>query len=454
MHKLKLIFSDRTMLIVFCLGIASGLPLLLTMSTLQAWFTDAKMDLTSIGLLSLVGLPYTLKFIWSPALDWLVPPFLGRRRGWLLISQVALILALMAMAMCNPVRSPLALSLFALLVAFFSATQDIGIDAYQIEILPVELYGLGNQIYVLGYRIGMVVAGSGALILADHFSWQATYLTMALAMSIGLVTTFFAPEPATLSVPTSLRLAIWLPLKDFFSPYGSLKGKAFWVIGFFLLYKIGGDFASTMTLPFYMKMGYSKTEVGMIAKAFGLWATIAGGLIGGVGVMFFGLRRALWIFGIAQALGYLSFAWLSHFAQNQSAPSLMALGLAIALENLSAGLGTAAYTTYMGSVVNKRFTATQYALLSSLMAVPRVFGGPPSAWLSTQLGWTGFFAFCALISIPGLLILLKINRPESKPRLVPVANRAGQQLQQRVEVRPTIENVAHVRRRRLPAELP
>ncbi len=413
MNKLKAIFTDRRMLIVFSMGFASGLPLLLTASTLQAWFKESGMDLTSIGMLSLVGMPYTLKFLWSPALDWLVPPFLGRRRGWLMISQIALMAALVGMAFSSPAQSTMVLASFALLVALFSATQDIGIDAYQLEILPTESYGLGNQIYILGYRVGMVLAGSGALIVADHASWTATYLVMAGAMGIGIVTTLLAPEPKAQGLPRTFVEAVWLPLKDFFAPSGSHKGKVIWVLGFFLLYKIGGDLASTMTMPFYLELGYTKTQVGTIAKAFGLWATIVGGLIGGAGVIFLGLRRSLWIFGIMQAIGYLSFAWLGKYVAATGVASLGALGTAIAIENLAAGLGIAAYSTYMGSIVNKKYTATQYALLSSLMAVPRVFGSAPSGYLATQFGWFGYFVFCALVSIPGLLILFRLNTETS-----------------------------------------
>lgn len=409
MEKLKVLFTDRKMLIVFLLGFASGLPLLLTGSTLQAWCKDSGMDLTTIGLFSLVGLPYTLKFLWSPALDWIVPPFMGRRRGWLMMTQVGLMMALVALAFTDPKSGSTLVAAMALLVSFMSATQDIGIDAYQIEILPKEQYGLGNQLYILGYRVGMLAAGAGTLILADVMSWQMVYFVMAATMGIGLLTTFFAKEPKIEgATPRNFGEAVWEPLKDFFSPSGSHKGKALWILGFFLLYKIGVDMASTMSTPFYMDLQFSKSTIGTMSKAVGLWATIAGGLLGGIGVVYFGIRRSLWAFGTFQAVACLSYAWLAWFA-TANGPQAWALGVSISFENLAVGMATAAYATYMGSLVNKRYTATQYALLSSLMGMPRVFAGPFAGWTAQTVGWSTFFVFCSVAAIPGLLILLKLR---------------------------------------------
>jgi PAT family beta-lactamase induction signal transducer AmpG len=403
------------MFIVFMMGFSSGLPLLLTGSTLQAWCKESGMDLTQIGLFALVGIPYTLKFLWSPVLDWIVPPFLGRRRGWLLISQIGLVAALVGLAMSDPHQGSVTIAAFALLVAFLSATQDIGIDAYQLEILPTESYGLGNQIYILGYRLGMLLAGGGSLILADMASWKIVYLIMAAAMGVGVITTLFAPEPKMRAAPPkSMKEAVVDPLKDFFSPKGSLQGKAFWVLGFFLLYKIGGDMATALTTPYYLELGFTKTQIGTVVKVFGLWATITGGIIGGAAVMYMGIRRSLWVFGIIQGLANLSFAWLGHFVASTGSASVAALATAVSIENLAAGLGTAAYATYMGSLVNKRFTATQYALLSSLMGMTRVFGAAPTGWLASHMGWSLFFVFCSVASIPGLLVLMKID-PVSEP---------------------------------------
>lgn len=414
--KLKPLFTDRKMLVVFLLGISSGLPLLLTMGTLQAWCKDAGMSLSDIGLLALVGTPYTLKFLWSPILDWFVPPFLGRRRGWLLISQLAVMGALLGLAAADPAAHPAMFAVWALLVAFTSATQDIGVDAYQIEILPPEQYGLGNQLYILGYRIGMLLAGSGALILAQYFSWWMVYATMAACMGVGILTTFFAKEPNVRAAPPkTFKEAVWHPLRDFFSPHGSLKGKALWVLGFFLLYNIGANMATALTTPYYMELGFSKLQIGAVGKTFGLTATIIGGLIGGVFVVSLGVRRCLWVFGVLQGLGYLSFAWLGQYVASAGSAETTALAAAISVENLCVGLATAAYSTFMGMVVNRKFTATQYALLSSLMGVTRVYSASPTGFLVERMGWPTFFVFCSLMSIPGLLLLLKLDKNDAEP---------------------------------------
>lgn len=419
MKLIKLIFADRRMLITFLLGFVGGLPLLLTGSTLQAWCKEAGMDLTSIGLLALVGVPYTVKFLWSPLLDWLVPPFLGRRRGWLVISQLGLIAALVGMAVSQPQITPLWLVASAFAVAALSATQDIAIDAYIIEILEPEIYGLGTQVYIVGYRIGMLLAGAGSLILADRMPWRSVYLVMALAMTAGLITTWLAPEPrGTGRPPRSLVEAVWHPLRDFFSEQGSLQGRVWWVFAFLMLYKIGGDMATAMTVPLYKDLGFSNTEIGSVAKIFAPTATIIGGLIGGGAVVYMGLKRSLWIFGVVQGLATLSFAWLAASTQaagrnSSHGASIASLATAITIEYLASGLGTAAYTTLMGSLVNRRFTATQYAILSSLMGMPRVFGAAATGWLADKLGWFNFFVFCALAALPGLLILLKITPPEN-----------------------------------------
>jgi PAT family beta-lactamase induction signal transducer AmpG len=418
MDKFKKLISDRRMFIVFMMGFSSGLPLLLTGSTLQAWCKEGGMDLTQIGLFALVGIPYTLKFIWSPMLDWIVPPFFGRRRGWLLISQLGLVVALIALAFSDPHQGSFGIAICAVMVAFLSATQDIGIDAYQLEILPTESYGLGNQIYILGYRLGMLLAGGGSLILADMMSWRNVYFLMAAAMGVGIVTTLFAPEPKLAAAPPkSMAEAVVEPLKDFFSTKGSLKGKAFWILGFFLLYKVGSDMATALTTPYYLELGFTKTQIGTVVKVFGLWATITGGLIGGAAVMYMGIRRSLWVFGVIQGLANLSFAWLGHFVAATGTASVAALATAVSIENLAAGLGTAAYATFMGSLVNKRFTATQYALLSSLMGMTRVFGAAPTGWLASHMGWSAFFIFCSAASLPGLLLLFKVRDFTAPPEI-------------------------------------
>lgn len=415
LDKFKPLVTDRKMLVVFLLGIWSGTPLLLTAGTLQAWCKEAGMGIESLGLLAMLQLPYSIKFLWSPMLDWYVPKFLGRRRGWLIMSQLGVVGALLGLATADPAQGAIVFLGWAFLVALASATQDIAIDAYQIEILPPEQYGLGNQLYILGYRIGMLVASSGALILADSVSWAVVYTAMAAVMALSILTTFFAHEPdVAIKPPKSLKDAVWHPLKDFFSASGSFKGKALWIVGFFLLYKVGGDMVTNMTTPFYMELGYSKTQIGAIAKSFGLGATIIGGLIGGFFIVAWGIRKSLWVFGILQAFGYLAFVWLGQrIGLGTVNPDVTALALAITVEYLAVGLATAAYSTYMGTIVNRNYTATQYALLSSFMGLARTTGGSASGFIVAGTGWNMFFVFCSLTAIPGLFILWKLQKGET-----------------------------------------
>jgi MFS transporter, PAT family, beta-lactamase induction signal transducer AmpG len=384
------------------MGFASGLPLLLTGSVLQAWLKDGGIDIRAIGLFALVGLPYTLKFLWSPLFDRYTTPLFGRRRGWLIVTQVAVAAALVVLSFAQP--SPdhlLYISMAALLVAFFSASQDIVIDAYRRETLKEDELGLGSALYVNGYRVGMLLAGGGGLILADVLSFPTMYRLMASFMFGALVVTFLAPEPPLPEGrPRTLMEAVVLPFKDYFTRQG-----AWLALAFILLYKLGDTMASAMTTPFYLDLGYSKTEIGAVVKLFGFWATIAGGTLGGIWIMRIGMNRALWLFGLGQMLSTLGFALLATVT-----PTTAALAAVVALENFTAGLGTAAFVGFMAALTDRRFTATQYALLSSLMGVPRVLAAAPTGWLAAWLGWAGFFVFCALIAIPGLALLRWITR--------------------------------------------
>lgn len=384
------------MLVAAFMGFASGLPLLLTGSVLQAWMKEEGVDLGTIGLFALVGLPYTLKFLWAPLMDRFTPNGLGRRRGWLLIFQLLLIGSLLVLSLAQPAIDPWWLAVAALLVTFFSASQDIVIDAYRREALADDEQGLGASLYVNGYRVGMLLASGGGLILADHMSFSQVYQLMAVFMCVGVVTTLFAPEPEPAEgVPSTLREAVVQPFVEYF-----LRRDAVVILAFILLYKIGDTMASHMTTPFYLDIGFSKTEIGTVVKLFGFWATIVGGLVGGVLIMRLGIFRALWIFGILQGVSTAGFAVLA-----QLGASLPGLAAVITFENLSGGMGTAAYIAYMASLTNKKFTATQYALLSSLMGVPRVIAAAPTGYLADSMGWSAFFIFCALIALPGLLLL-------------------------------------------------
>ena len=394
---LGMIFSTR-MLVAFVMGYASGLPLLLTLSVLQAWMKDEGVDLAVIGMMALVGLPYTLKFVWAPLMDRFTPFRMGRRRGWLMIMQVCLMGAIVGLGFSDPVGNPWGIALAAFAVTFFSASQDIVIDAYRREDLSDAELGLGASFYINGYRIGMLLASGGGLIMADHISFRAVYLIMAACLLPGVLTTLLAQEPAASEgIPKTLREAVIDPLTEYFR-----RKEALWILAFILLYKIGDTMASAMTTPFYLDIGFTKTQIGAVVKLFGFWATVFGSLLGGIFMLRLGIVRSLWVFGIFQAVSTAGFAVLARIGN-----SVPALSGVIAFENLSSGMGTAAYAAFMASITNKKFTATQYALLSSLMGVPRVLASAPTGFLAKHMGWVHFFIACTLIAIPGMLLLLK-----------------------------------------------
>ena len=400
-ETLTAILSAR-MLVAALMGFASGLPLLLTGSVLQAWLKDGGVDLTRIGLFALAGLPYTLKFLWSPLFDRYALAPIGRRRGWLLATQTALVVSLFALSYAQPRSGDLlVVSIAALLVAFFSASQDIVIDAYRRESLSDLELGLGSALYVNGYRVGMLLAGGGGLIMADWLSFAEMYRLMALVMAACILVTLAAREPPlTAGSPRTLTEAVYLPFRDYFNRDG-----AWLALAFILFYKLGDTMAAAMTTPFYLDLGYSKTEIGAVVKLFGFWATVAGATLGGIRILRIGLKRALWIFGIGQMASTLGFAILAGLQ-----PSVVALATVVEFENLTAGLGTSAFVGFMGALTDRRFTATQYALLSSLMGVPRVFASAPTGWMANELGWTAFFVLCVLIALPGLMLLRWMQR--------------------------------------------
>lgn len=392
---LRLIFTPR-MLVSFLMGFSCGVPLLLTLSVLQAWMKEEGVDLSVIGLFTLVGLPYTLKFFWSPVLDRFTLPFLGRRRGWLLVFQVLLVAAIAGLGLTSPRDNPWLVAFAALLVTFFSASQDTVVDAYRREDLRDIELGLGSSLYVNGYRVGMLLAGSGGLILADHFSFRQVYLLLAASLLVGIATTLMCREPEVpVGTPRTIREAVIEPFIEYF-----MRDKALLILAFILLYKIGDQMASTMTTPFYLDIGFSKTEIGAVAKLFGFWATIAGGLVGGIVLLKMRIRTALLGFGFLQAISTVGFSLLALIGN--SVPGLAAV---IAFENFSGGMGTAAYVAYMASITNKKFTATQYALLSSLMGVPRVLASAPTGFMVESMGWFLFFFLCVAVAAPGLVLL-------------------------------------------------
>lgn len=391
--------KPRRYLALVLLGFASGLPLYLTGSTLKAWLTKGGVDLTTIGAFSLVTLPYSLKFLWAPVLDRYVPPLLGRRRGWLLLAQAALAVCLAVMAFSDPRISLPRLAFLAVAVAFTSATQDIATDAWRAEILPPTFLGLGNAIHIGAYRLAMLVSGAGALILADRLGWRATYLAMAGLMAASALGTLLAESTdAVARPPRTLKDAFLEPLKDFIARPGFAE-----ILAFCLLYKIGDQLADAMTTPFLIRgMGFSLTVIGATTKTVGITFIIVGGLVGGWILLKLSLRRALWLFGFVQAGSILAFWALSRLG-----PKLGVLVGALALENLAFGMGGAAFAAFLMGQCDKRFTGTQYALLTSLMALSRGFLAAPMGAVAQRLGWSGYFLFCAAAAIPGLLLLLR-----------------------------------------------
>ncbi len=404
---LSIIFSGR-MLVAFLMGFACGLPLLLTIGVLQAWMKESGVDLTWIGMITLVQIPYTWKFLWAPFMDRFTPPFLGRRRGWLILAQIALIFSIIGLGFSDPVDKAGLMVVAAVLVAFFSASQDIVVDAYRREDLADEELGLGSSLYIYGYRIGMWLASGGGLILADHMPFSKVYFIMALCMLVGVFTTLFAPEPKVdVKPPRSMKEAVLDPLRDYFR-----RNEALWILAFILLFKIGDTMAAAITTPFYLDIGFTKTEIGTVVKVFGSWAMIAGAILGGVVMLRLGINRSLWLFGVLQALSTAGFALLARIGY-----SIPVLSGVIAFENLSSGMGTAAFVAFMASITNKKFTATQYALLTSIMGLPRVVASAPTGFLAKHMGWESFFIACALIAIPGILLLFKFAPWKSEPDL-------------------------------------
>jgi PAT family beta-lactamase induction signal transducer AmpG len=394
------------MLVALLMGVAAGLPLLLTGSVLQAWMQREGVDLGTIGLFGMVGIPYTLKFLWAPLLDRYTPLRLGRRRGWLLLFQLALAVSIFALSLLDPARQPWLLALVAVLVSFFSASQDIVIDAFRRESLTDDEQGLGASLYVNGYRIGMLTASAGGLILADLIPFSWVYALLAIAMASTVVITLLAPEPTVAEgSPQSLREAVVRPFADYFQ-----REHALLILLFILLYKIGDTMASHLTTPFDLELGFSTSEIGAVVKLFGFWATIAGSLLGGVLILRQGIYNSLLRFGVLQALSTAGFVLLANIGYD-----LRALAAVVAFENLTAGMGTAAFIAFMASLTNKKFTATQYALLSSLMGVPRTILAAPTGYIALGIGWSWFFTLCTLLAIPGLLLLPRFRswlRPE------------------------------------------
>jgi PAT family beta-lactamase induction signal transducer AmpG len=397
-HWREAVFNRRMLICVFT-GLASGMPLYVLFQLVPAWLHDEGVSLAEIGLFALVGIPYTWKFLWAPLMDRWIPPFLGRRRGWMLIFQLALLVSIGALGMLQPSKATWVIAWLAAAVAFFSASQDIALDAYRREILPDVELGLGNSIHVQAYRISSLVPGSLSLILADILPWGSVFWITAAFMLVGVLMTLMISEPETeLPAGTSLARAVIAPFSEY------LGRRGWWglllVLGFMFLYKIGDNMATALATPFYLDMGFSKTQIGLVAKHAALWPAIIGGLLGGLIMVRLGINRSLWLFGVVQVVSILGFALLAG-----TGPLLWLLAVVISFEYLGVGMGTAAFTAFIARETSRTYAATQFALFTALAALPRTFANASTGMIVEVTGWQSFFLLCALLALPGMLLL-------------------------------------------------
>lgn len=418
------VYLERRVLIVMFLGFSSGLPLALSGSTLQVWMREAGVDLGTIGLFALVGTPYTIKFLWAPLVDALHVPFLtqrfGRRRGWLLLSQLMLIAAIILMAFSDPARAPLFVAIAALMVATASATQDIVVDAFRVESLPEPEQAAGMASYVAAYRIGMLVSTAGALFIVSAFessgidktsAWMWGYVTMAGMVVIGMITAFAAFEPdqsATAEAETHAETAIARVARAAVGAFTEFltRRDALAVLAFVVLFKFTDSFSGAMTAPFVIDIGFSRNDYAAIVKGVGLAATLIGGFAGGFVARAYSLPTSLWIGGVVQALANLSFSWLAFVGVNQ-----WALAFAISAENFTSAIGTVIFVAYLSALCKSPLhTATQYALLTAFAAIGRTYLSSGAGFVAKITGWPLFFAICVLVAIPSLILLAWLQR--------------------------------------------
>ncbi len=389
----------RRMFICVLTGFASGMPLYLLIQLVPAWLRDSGVSLAEIGLFALVGLPYTWKFLWAPLMDRWQPP-LGLRRGWMLLAQLGLIVGIGFLGHTDPVVDTGLVALVAVVIAVFSATQDVAIDAYRREILSDSELGLGNSIHVQAYRIASLVPGSLSLILADSLPWAWVFWITAGFMLIGVGLSLFVSEPQRELCPASgLAETVIAPFRE----YVQRRGWSALVLAlvFMVAYKLGDNMATALATPFYLDLGFTKTQIGLVAKHAALWPAIAGGLIGGVAMLKLGINRALWVFGVFQLVSILGFAWLA-----SAGPVLGLLAAVIAFEYFGVGLGTAAFTAFIARESSKTFAATQFALFTALAALPRSLANATTGILVEQMGWVTFFVVCTALALPGMLLLI------------------------------------------------
>ncbi len=394
---------NRRMLVCVFIGFSAGLPLYLLLNLLPAWLRSEGVDLKAIGLFALIQLPDTWKFLWSPLMDRFGLPLLGRRRGWMLATQVLLLIAIPVFGMLHPKLDIWTIAYLATVVAFFSASQDIVLDAFRREILPDAELGLGNAVYVNAYRISSLIPGSLALILSDHVPWSSVFLVTALFMLPGIAMTLMVAEPQlTKGTPRTLREAVVEPFHEFITRSGWRD--AVLILLFIFLYKLGDSMATALATPFYLDMGFTRSDIGIIAKNAGLWASVVGGMLGGLWMVRIGINRGLWIFGVVQLVSILGFALMAWVNQ----PDRLLLGFVIAFEALGVGLGTAAFVAFIARATDPRYTATQFALFTSLAAVPRTVVNASTGWIVAETGWFNFFLICTLLALPGMALLLRV----------------------------------------------
>jgi PAT family beta-lactamase induction signal transducer AmpG len=409
----RIIFSSyftRPLLTILCMGFSSGLPLALTASTLSAWLFEAHVHKASIGLFAAVGTPYTLKFLWSPLMDSLRVPLLsrllGRRRGWMLATQLALVVSLLLLAAANPAVNPWLTALAAVLVAFCSASQDIVIDAYRVDILTPETQGQGATMTQLGYRLGMVTSSAGALYLSAQASWPMTYCIMTCLLSVGILTTLLAHEPDAPAEPDSApSFAVWFR-EWVIAPFADFTTRNHWlmILVFIVIYKLADAFIGTLTNPFLLDIGFTKQAIAEIVKIFGTGATLAGIFAGGWLTLRFGAVRILFSVGLLHGLTNLLYALQAHVGADAHL-----LALSVTVENFTGGISATAFVAYLSTLCNVHYTATQYALLSSLSAFGRTWLATPAGLVAQHCGWVWFFTLSALLALPGLGLLLVLN---------------------------------------------
>jgi len=401
------LFTRRMLICVFT-GFSSGLPLYLLFNLVPAWLRSEHVDLKTIGLFALIQFPYTWKFLWSPLLDRYVVPVLGRRRGWMLLTQIGLLVVIASMGAFSPQSDLRTIAWIATLLAFLSATQDIVLDAYRRELLSDVELGLGNAVHVNAYRIAGLVPGSLSLILAGFLPWSTVFIVTALFMLPGVAMTLLVKEPHRATPPRTLREAVVEPFHEFITRQG--WNNALLILAFLFFYKLGDSMCTALATPFYLDMGFSNIQIGLVAKNAGLWPAVIGGLLGGLWMVKIGINRALWLFGVVQVVSIFGFAWLASVGHHAeiTAVELAQLAIVIGLEAFGVGVGTTAFVAFIARTTHPAYTATQFALFTSLAAMPRTFMNATVGWLVEMMGWTGFFLLCAALALPGMLLLLKV----------------------------------------------